>query len=170
MVESWFQYVRAKESTLMFWVLKNVRMPKLRKSLACETKLLSGEKGWTIWFIRWWIVDCNMLEHRKACKCSEFFQSERKLHRLPTILGWNYYGERCMTYLAGTKAILPYRIVFILLIASAAFLKLKVIWTLADIVLCQCTTCGDSKTWKLLCATRKRADYQTIRLQTGNKK
>ena len=39
-----------------------------------------------------------------------------------------------MTYLAGTKAILPYRIVFILLIASAAFLKLKVIWTLADIV------------------------------------
>ena len=28
----------------------------------------------------------------------------------------------------------PYRIVFILLIASAAFLKLEVIWTLADIV------------------------------------
>ena len=39
-----------------------------------------------------------------------------------------------MIYLAGTKAILPYRIVFILLIASAAFLKLEVIWTLADIV------------------------------------
>ena len=56
------------------------------------------------------------------------------LFAFTTILGWNYYGERCMTYLAGTKAILPYRIVFILLIASAAFLKLEVIWTLADIV------------------------------------
>ena len=56
------------------------------------------------------------------------------LFAFTTILGWNYYGERCMIYLAGTKAILPYRIVFILLIASAAFLKLEVIWTLADIV------------------------------------
>ena len=56
------------------------------------------------------------------------------LFAFTTILGWNYYGERCMTYLAGTTAILPYRIVFILLIASAAFLKLEVIWTLADIV------------------------------------
>lgn len=56
------------------------------------------------------------------------------LFAFTTILGWNYYGERCMIYLAGTKAIIPYRIVFILLIASAAFLKLEVIWTLADIV------------------------------------
>ena len=56
------------------------------------------------------------------------------LFAFTTILGWNYYGERCMIYLAGTKAIIPDRIVFILLIASAAFLKLEVIWTLADIV------------------------------------
>ena len=56
------------------------------------------------------------------------------LFAFTTILGWNYYGERCMTYLAGTKAILPYRIVFILLIESAAFLKMEVIWKLADIV------------------------------------
>jgi AGCS family alanine or glycine:cation symporter len=56
------------------------------------------------------------------------------LFAFTTILGWNYYGERCMVYLTGVKGILPYRIVFILLIASAAFLKLEVIWVLADIV------------------------------------
>lgn len=56
------------------------------------------------------------------------------LFAFTTTLGWNYYGERCMVYLTGVKGILPYRIVFILLIASAAFLKLEVIWVLADIV------------------------------------
>ena len=51
-----------------------------------------------------------------------------------TILGWNYYGERCIEYLLGVKAILPYRIIFICLIACGAFLKLEAIWVLADIV------------------------------------
>ena len=56
------------------------------------------------------------------------------LFAFTTILGWNYYGERCMIYLVGTKGVLPYRLVFILLVASGAFLKLEAIWILADIV------------------------------------
>lgn len=56
------------------------------------------------------------------------------LFAFTTILGWNYYGERCMIYLCGTKGILPYRIIFIVLVASGAFLKLEAIWILADIV------------------------------------
>lgn len=51
-----------------------------------------------------------------------------------TILGWNYYGERCVVYLMGTKAVLPYKIVFVVLVASGAFLKLDMIWLIADIV------------------------------------
>ncbi|SHJ24222.1 alanine/glycine:cation symporter family protein [Parasporobacterium paucivorans] len=51
-----------------------------------------------------------------------------------TILGWNYYGERCTEYLFGVKGIIPYRIIFIILVALGAFLKLDLIWTLADIV------------------------------------
>ena len=51
-----------------------------------------------------------------------------------TILGWNYYGERCVVFLIGTKAILPYKMVFIFLVASGAFLKLDMIWLIADIV------------------------------------
>ncbi|WP_434762780.1 alanine/glycine:cation symporter family protein [Vibrio fortis] len=51
-----------------------------------------------------------------------------------TILGWNYYGERCVVFLFGTQAVLPYKVMFIALVASGAFLKLDVIWLLADIV------------------------------------
>ena len=51
-----------------------------------------------------------------------------------TILGWNYYGERCTEFLVGVKGILPYRIIYILIVASGAFLTLDVIWVLADIV------------------------------------
>lgn len=56
------------------------------------------------------------------------------LFAFTTILGWNYYGERCLVYLFGTKAIKPYRVVYIAIIATAAFLKLEEIWALADIV------------------------------------
>ncbi|MCZ4294656.1 alanine/glycine:cation symporter family protein [Vibrio sinaloensis] len=51
-----------------------------------------------------------------------------------TILGWNYYGERCVVYLFGTKAVWPYKIVFVCLVASGAFLQLDMIWIIADIV------------------------------------
>ncbi|WP_087017816.1 alanine/glycine:cation symporter family protein [Thaumasiovibrio subtropicus] len=51
-----------------------------------------------------------------------------------TILGWNYYGERCVVYLFGIKAVKFYKLVFIVLIALGAFLQLDMIWVIADIV------------------------------------
>lgn len=51
-----------------------------------------------------------------------------------TILGWNYYGERCTEYLVGVKGIKTYKYVFIALVAIGPFLKLNLIWTIADIV------------------------------------
>lgn len=56
------------------------------------------------------------------------------LFAFTTILGWNYYGERCMEYLVGIKGIMPYRVGFIILVGCGAFLKLESIWILADIV------------------------------------
>jgi AGCS family alanine or glycine:cation symporter len=51
-----------------------------------------------------------------------------------TILGWNYYGERCVVYLTGgTKFIMPYKIAYILCLAIAPYLRLDAIWQLADI-------------------------------------
>lgn len=54
-----------------------------------------------------------------------------------TILGWNYYGERCTEYLFGTKAIKYYKLIFVILIGSNIFLQnvqLDAIWITADIV------------------------------------
>ncbi|WP_050606864.1 alanine/glycine:cation symporter family protein [Clostridium niameyense] len=58
------------------------------------------------------------------------------LFAFTTILGWNYYGERCTEYLFGVKGIKPYRIIFITIIAAGAIpsLKLDLIWIIADIV------------------------------------
>ncbi|MEG0296682.1 MAG: sodium:alanine symporter family protein [Clostridium sp.] len=51
-----------------------------------------------------------------------------------TIIGWNYYGEKCIQYLGGTKAIRPYKYVFIALVAVGPFLPLALIFIIADIV------------------------------------
>ena len=51
-----------------------------------------------------------------------------------TIIGWNYYGERCMYYLKGLKAIPYYKFVFIVFIAIGPFMSLEFIFILADIV------------------------------------
>lgn len=55
------------------------------------------------------------------------------LFAFTSILGWNYYGERCAVYLWGTRIIKPFRVAFILIIACAPFLKLEEVWALADI-------------------------------------
>ena len=51
-----------------------------------------------------------------------------------TIIGWNYYGEKCIQYLLGEKAILPYKIIFIVFIGIGPFMSLDFVFTLADIV------------------------------------
>ena len=56
------------------------------------------------------------------------------LFAFTTILGWNNYGERACQYLFGIKGIVPYRIIFTILVASGAYLELQSIWVLADIV------------------------------------
>ncbi len=50
-----------------------------------------------------------------------------------TILGWSYYGERCLVYLGGTRTILPYRLVFIALVGAGAIGKIDLVWGLSDL-------------------------------------
>lgn len=56
------------------------------------------------------------------------------LFAFTTILGWGYYGERCFEFLFGTPAIMIYRLIFVAMVALGGFLKLEVIWVIADIV------------------------------------
>ncbi len=51
-----------------------------------------------------------------------------------TILGWYYYGERCSIYLFGEKAILPYKILWIIGVFLGSILSLDVIWDFADLM------------------------------------
>lgn len=56
------------------------------------------------------------------------------LFAFTTILGWNYYGERCTEFLFGVKGLIPYRVIFIIMVALGGFLKISLVWTIADIV------------------------------------
>ena len=56
------------------------------------------------------------------------------LFAFTTIIGWSYYGERCAEYLFGVKCIMPYRICYIILVGLGVFLKLDMVWVIADIV------------------------------------
>lgn len=51
-----------------------------------------------------------------------------------TVLGWAYYGERCIEYIGGSKALIPYRIIYIAVAAIAPIVKLDLVWTIADIL------------------------------------
>lgn len=52
-----------------------------------------------------------------------------------TIIGWNYYGERCLEYLSnGSKrAVAAYRFLYILAIFIGPFMTVEAVWTIADI-------------------------------------
>lgn len=49
-----------------------------------------------------------------------------------TILGWSYYGERCAEYLFGKKVLLPYRVVWLVVLFVAPIVNLALVWNLAD--------------------------------------
>ena len=56
------------------------------------------------------------------------------LFAFTTILGWSYYGERCVEFVFGTKGITIYRCIFVFMVALGGYLQLQVIWKIADIV------------------------------------
>ncbi|KFX69623.1 sodium:alanine symporter [Pseudomonas taeanensis MS-3] len=49
-----------------------------------------------------------------------------------TILGWSYFGEKCWEFLVGTKAIMPFRIIWVLAVPFGAVAQLDFAWLLAD--------------------------------------
>jgi AGCS family alanine or glycine:cation symporter len=50
-----------------------------------------------------------------------------------TIIGWNYYGEKCIQYLYGTEATIPYKVLFVFLVVAGPFFNIDTIFILADI-------------------------------------
>lgn len=56
------------------------------------------------------------------------------LFAFTTIIGWSYYGERCVEYLFGRGAIRVFRYAWVVAIPVGVMLKLEVVWIIADIL------------------------------------
>lgn len=106
-----------------------------------DTIIICTMTGLTIIVSGVWSGDLNGAPLTEAAFASAFpaiakyiLSGGLTLFAFTTIIGWNYYGERCAEYLFGVKAIMPYRIFYICLVGMGVFLKLDLIWILADIV------------------------------------
>lgn len=51
-----------------------------------------------------------------------------------TIIGWSFYGEKCVEFLFGIKAIKPYRLLWLIALPVGAAMNLGMVWTIADIL------------------------------------
>ena len=55
------------------------------------------------------------------------------LFAFTTLLGWAYYGEKCLEYLLGERSIIPYRLLFTFAVIPGAVLELDIVWKISDI-------------------------------------
>lgn len=51
-----------------------------------------------------------------------------------TILGWSYFGERCVERLVGAGGVIPYRMIFTCVVFVGAVTELEVVWNFADVM------------------------------------
>lgn len=51
-----------------------------------------------------------------------------------TIIGWAYYGEKCIEFIAGIKVVILYRILFCAVVFLGAIMSFDIVWPLADIM------------------------------------
>jgi alanine or glycine:cation symporter, AGCS family len=57
------------------------------------------------------------------------------LFAISTGIAWSYYGDRCFYYLFGSRAVMPYRLVFCVMHFVGAVVPLAAIWNLGDVFL-----------------------------------
>jgi AGCS family alanine or glycine:cation symporter len=57
------------------------------------------------------------------------------LFGISTAISWSYYGDRCAIYLFGEKAVLPYKVVYLVMHFVGALVALNLVWELGDIAL-----------------------------------
>lgn len=55
------------------------------------------------------------------------------LFAFTTLIGWAYYGEKCVEYLLGSRAVPFFRVLFTLVVIPGAVLELDVVWKISDV-------------------------------------
>ena len=66
---------------------------------------------------------------------SFFLMASLTFFAFTTILGWDYYSEKCLEYLVGPKRqglVKAYRCLYVLFVAVGPYLTVKVVWSVAD--------------------------------------
>ncbi len=56
------------------------------------------------------------------------------LFAFSTMIGWSYYGEKSIQYLAGIRAVIPYRVLFALMIVIGPALFGRSVWLVSDVM------------------------------------
>lgn len=54
------------------------------------------------------------------------------LFAFTTMIGWSFYGERCVVFLVGTRGIMPFRIAWVIAIPLGTLFELDMVWLIAD--------------------------------------
>lgn len=54
------------------------------------------------------------------------------LFAFTTMLGWSFYGERCVVFLFGARAILPFRLLWVMAVPVGTVVELQTVWLVAD--------------------------------------
>ncbi len=57
------------------------------------------------------------------------------LFAISTAISWSYYGDRAIRYLAGPRAVMPYRLIFLVMHFLGAVFSLEVVWGFGDVAL-----------------------------------
>ena len=56
------------------------------------------------------------------------------LFAFTTMIGWSYYGERCVVFLFGERGVFPFRLLWVLAIPLGTVVDLNLVWVIADIL------------------------------------
>lgn len=93
-------------------------------TIICSGVWTSGEKGASL--------SAAAFESALPGVGGYFLATALLIFTFTTILGWSYFGERCWIYLAGRKAVLPFRVLWVLAVFGGAVFQLDFVWLLAD--------------------------------------
>lgn len=88
-----------------------------------------------------WLQGISPAELTSASMAETLGQSGRvivaistALFAYSTLIGWNYYGEKALEYLLGTRAIKPYRVIFTVAVMVGCLTSLEFVWNFSDLM------------------------------------
>ena len=65
---------------------------------------------------------------------TEILSLSLALFAFATILGWCYYGECAVRFLAGSRAVKPYQVLYLFFVYLGAILSLERVWSVSDLL------------------------------------